>query len=67
MIEKCAALEREKGIETTLLGVDSQGRLDPDSLREAIRPGETAMVSMIWGNNETGVPLAGAGMRCHRR
>ncbi|WP_031481552.1 cysteine desulfurase NifS [Maridesulfovibrio frigidus] len=46
-------LER-KGYEITLLGVDSEGRMDPDHLREAIRP-DTALVSVMYANNESGV------------
>ncbi|MGB9473994.1 MAG: aminotransferase class V-fold PLP-dependent enzyme [Candidatus Udaeobacter sp.] len=38
----------------TFLGVDSQGNLDPGQLEAAIRP-ETALVSIMWANNETGV------------
>ncbi len=46
-------LER-KGYEITLLGVDSEGRMNPDHLREAIRP-DTALVSIMYANNESGV------------
>jgi cysteine desulfurase len=38
----------------TFLGVDSHGNLDPGELEAAIRP-ETALVSIMWANNETGV------------
>jgi len=46
-------LERE-GCEATYLGVDEQGRLDLDELKDAIRP-DTALVSVMHANNETGV------------
>ena len=46
-------LER-KGYEATYLGVDEQGRLDLDELRDAIRH-DTALVSVMYANNETGV------------
>jgi len=46
-------LER-RGYEATYLGVDEQGRLDLDELRESIRP-DTALVSVMYANNETGV------------
>jgi len=46
-------LER-KGYEATYLGVDEKGRLDLDEYREAIRP-DTALVSVMYANNETGV------------
>jgi len=41
------------GFELELLPVDSQGRVDPDDLRSLIRP-ETAVISIIYGNNEIG-------------
>jgi cysteine desulfurase len=46
-------LER-KGYEATYLGVDEQGRLDMDEVRESIRT-DTALVSVMYANNETGV------------
>lgn len=46
-------LER-KGYEATYLGVDEQGRLDLDELRDAIRH-DTALISVMFANNETGV------------
>jgi cysteine desulfurase len=38
----------------TFLGVDRHGNLDSGELEAAIRP-ETALVSIMWANNETGV------------
>jgi cysteine desulfurase len=38
----------------TFLAVDSHGNLDPGELEAVIRP-ETALVSIMWANNETGV------------
>jgi cysteine desulfurase len=49
----CRMLEKE-GYEVTWLGVDREGALDLDSLREALRP-DTALVSIMLANNETGV------------
>ena len=49
----CRALENE-GYEVTWLGVDQNGALDLDALRAALRP-ETALVSTMLANNETGV------------
>jgi cysteine desulfurase len=43
-----------KGYQTTLLGVDAQGRLDLEELKASIRR-DTALVSIMFANNETGV------------
>jgi cysteine desulfurase len=45
---------RERGCEVTFVGVDRDGNVDLAELEAAIRP-ETALVSMMWANNETGV------------
>ena len=49
----CRSLEND-GYEVTWLGVDQNGELDLDSLRAALRP-DTALVSTMMANNETGV------------
>lgn len=49
----CRALEKE-GYEVTWLGVDHNGALDLDALSSALRP-DTAFVSTMLANNETGV------------
>ena len=49
----CALLEKE-GYEVTWLGVSETGELDLDALRAALRP-DTALVSTMLANNETGV------------
>jgi cysteine desulfurase len=49
----CRLLEND-GYEVTWLGVDQNGELDPSSLRAALRP-DTALVSIMLANNETGV------------
>ena len=43
----------QRGCAVTFLGVDSAGRLDLRELEEAIRA-DTAIVSVMWANNETG-------------
>src|SRR5438034_10691342 len=48
-------LER-RGYEVTVIGVDKSGRLSLRAVAEAIRP-DTALISMMWANNETGVIL----------
>jgi cysteine desulfurase len=49
----CALLEKE-GYEVTWLGVDGRGELDLDDLRRSLRA-DTALVSVMLANNETGV------------
>jgi cysteine desulfurase len=57
-IKLCEYLAR-RGYEITWLPVDELGRLHIDRLESAIRP-DTALVTLLWANNETGVlfPLA---------
>ena len=43
-----------KGYRVTVIWVDGGGRLDMDEYRKAIA-GDTAIVSFMWANNETGV------------
>jgi cysteine desulfurase len=49
----CRLLEND-GYEVTWLGVSGTGELDLDELRSALRP-DTALVSIMLANNETGV------------
>jgi len=49
----CRLLEND-GYEVTWLGVDHNGELDLENLRAALRP-DTALVSTMLANNETGV------------
>jgi len=67
VLNTAAHLSRQ-GFEVTRLCVDSQGLLDPDDLRRAIRP-DTILVSLMHGNNETGVlfPIATVGRICRER
>ena len=44
----------KKGYRTTFVPVDGQGRLDIDYLYNSLSD-DTAIVSLMWGNNETGV------------
>jgi cysteine desulfurase len=45
---------QKQGYDVTFLPVDSDGALDLALLEKSIRP-DTAIVSVIWANNETGV------------
>ncbi len=51
--EPCSWLARH-GYRITVLPVNADGELDPRTLRDAVTPG-TAVVSLMWANNETGV------------
>lgn len=61
VLNACQALEKEGGnvagnrpaIEVTYLPVDSSGLVDPEALRDAIRP-QTALITVMHANNELG-------------
>jgi cysteine desulfurase len=53
VLDPCKRLERE-GFAVTYLTPDRQGRIDPETVRAAIRP-DTVLVSVMWLNNEIGV------------
>jgi cysteine desulfurase len=53
VLRPCQDLEKV-GCNVTFLGVDQHGNLDLTELEGAIRP-QTALVSIMWANNETGV------------
>jgi len=53
VLRPCQDLTK-RGCEVAFLAVDRDGNVDLDELEAAILP-ETALVSMMWANNETGV------------
>ncbi len=53
VLHPCQDLAK-RGCEVMFLGVDRDGNVDLAELEAAIRP-ETAIVSVMWANNETGV------------
>jgi cysteine desulfurase len=53
VLRHCQTLAK-RGCEVTFLAVDRDGHIDISELEHAIRPA-TAMVSVMWANNETGV------------
>jgi len=61
VLNTCQALEKDGGtvaggrnaIEVSYLPVDSNGIVDPESVREAIRP-QTAVITIMHANNELG-------------
>ncbi len=52
-LKHCETLAK-RGWEVTWLGVDARGQVDLGELEKAIRP-DTAIVTAMWANNETGV------------
>lgn len=58
----------KRGYDVTWLGVDSQGLLDLDELRRSLRD-DTALVSVMFANNETGTiyPIADIAAICKER
>ena len=65
--ELCAQLAKE-GAEIVAIEVNDQGLLDIDALASAIT-NETALVTLMWANNETGVifPVADVAAICRDR
>jgi len=64
VLDSCHALEVE-GWEVTYLGVDADGRISLDELKDAIRD-DTVLASIMLANNEIGViqPIAEIGAIC---
>ena len=65
---QAAADYKAQGFQVTHLPVRSDGLMDLVELDAMIQP-DTAMLSLMWANNETGVifPIAEAGALCRRR
>ena len=52
VLNTCQALAKE-GVDITYLAVDARGLVDPEALRDAIRP-QTCLISVMHANNELG-------------
>ncbi|MDT8854291.1 cysteine desulfurase NifS [Paracoccaceae bacterium Fryx2] len=67
ILSLCAWLEKTAGVVVHRIGVDSHGRLDIDACRAALGP-QTALVTLMWANNETGTifPVEGLAELAHR-
>jgi cysteine desulfurase len=65
---KHGAVLQKQGCELTFLPVNAEGALDLAQLEQAIRP-DTAIVSVMWANNETGVlfPVEAVAEICRRK
>jgi len=66
-IKFCNFLQK-RGYEVTFLPVTPEGALDLNELEKAIRP-DTAIVSVMWANNETGMlfPIEEVAAICRRK
>jgi cysteine desulfurase len=67
ILKQADALAR-RGYEISRIDVDNHGLLDLSALEQAIRP-DTAIVSLMWANNETGVlfPIEEIAAICQRK
>jgi cysteine desulfurase len=67
VLDTCKRLEKQ-GFEVTYLGVDKEGRVDPDDVARAIKE-KTILVSVMLANNEIGTvqPLAEIGKITRQR
>src|SRR5438034_6867837 len=65
-VEHSAARDASARFDVAVVGVDRLGRVDPDEVAAAVRPGETALVHVQWGNHEVGTlqPVADVVARC---
>jgi len=68
VLSYCRFLQEFRGYEVTYLPVDREGLISMADLEEAIRP-STALVSLMWANNETGVlfPVEEIGQLCRSK
>jgi len=66
-IKYCSLLQKQ-GCAVTFLPVGANGALDLDLLEKSIRP-DTAIVSVMWANNETGIlfPIREIAALCQRK
>jgi cysteine desulfurase len=67
VLNYCEALGR-RGCSVTVVPVDEEGHLDLEQLANAFRP-DTAVVSVMWANNETGVlfPIREIASLCQKK
>jgi cysteine desulfurase len=66
--KNCCAVLAGRGYEVTTLPVNRDGSLDLDVFQKSLRP-QTAVVSIMWANNETGVlfPIPQIAALCRER
>lgn len=68
LLSYCRFLEEYRGFRVTYLPVDREGLISMADLEDAIEPA-TALVSLMWANNETGVlfPVEEIGQICRSK
>jgi cysteine desulfurase len=68
VLHSCEHLRQHDDVEVTVLPVDADGVVSPDAVRAAIRS-DTALVTIMWANNETGAlqPVCEIGAICRER
>lgn len=68
VLSYCRFLEEFRGYQVTYLPVDPHGLISMADLEAAVQP-ETALVSLMWANNETGVlfPVEEIGRICRSK
>ena len=68
VLDSCRSLQ-SKGFDVTYLPVASNGLVDSELLENSIRPGETALVSIMAANNEIGAvqDIAAIGKICREK
>ncbi|MES2596128.1 MAG: cysteine desulfurase family protein [Verrucomicrobiota bacterium] len=66
-VVECADRWEQRGGRVKRVPVNEHGVIRLDALKTALEPGKTALVSMIWANNETGVisPMAEIAAMAH--
>lgn len=66
LLHSAQRLEKD-GFEVTYLPVDHEGQIDPEAVRQAIRP-KTGLVSIMFANNEIGTlyPIEQIGAICRQ-
>src|SRR5438067_11658817 len=65
-VEHSAVRDASARSDVTWVGVDRLGRVDPEEVLSAVRPGQTALVHVQWANHEVGTvqPVADVVARC---
>ena len=66
MMETCHKLEKD-GFDVTYIGVNSDGLVDPEEIKKAVRD-DTVLVSVMFANNEMGAiqPIGEIGSFCRK-